>query len=67
MRDFIPMVRKAQSYNGGQYAVPYYGESSFLMYCRDLFEKAGLTMPERPSWRGLLRLLLIVHGTPRQG
>jgi sorbitol/mannitol transport system substrate-binding protein len=30
--------------------VPFYGESSFLMYRKDLFEQAGLTMPERPTW-----------------
>jgi len=32
------------------YAVPFYGESSLLMYRKDLFEQAGITMPERPTW-----------------
>jgi sorbitol/mannitol transport system substrate-binding protein len=32
------------------YAVPFYGESSFLAYRKDLFEKAGLTMPAKPTW-----------------
>ena len=27
------------------YSVPFYGESSFLMYRKDLFEQAGITMP----------------------
>jgi sorbitol/mannitol transport system substrate-binding protein len=32
------------------YAAPFYGESSMTMYRTDLFEKAGLSMPERPTW-----------------
>jgi sorbitol/mannitol transport system substrate-binding protein len=32
------------------YAVPFYAESSFTMYRKDLFEKAGLTMPEHPTY-----------------
>ena len=30
--------------------VPFYGESSMLMYRKDLFEQAGLTMPDNPTW-----------------
>lgn len=33
------------------YAEPFYGESSFLMYRTDLFEEAGLTMPDQPTWQ----------------
>lgn len=36
--------------DGGVYAQPFYGESSFLMYRTDVFEQHGLTMPERPTW-----------------
>lgn len=31
-------------------AIPLYGESTMLMYRADLFEAAGLTMPEEPTW-----------------
>jgi len=48
--DFIPSIRDSLSYQGSMYAVPFYGESSFLAYRKDLFEKAGLTMPEHPTW-----------------
>ena len=48
--DFIPSIRKALSYNGDMYSVPFYGESSFLMYRKDLFAKAGLKMPAHPTW-----------------
>ena len=36
--------------SGKLYAAPFYGESSMMMYRTDLFQKAGLTMPEEPTW-----------------
>jgi ABC-type sugar transport system, periplasmic component len=39
--DLLTPVREALSYQDGLYAVPFYGESSFLMYRKDLFQKAG--------------------------
>jgi sorbitol/mannitol transport system substrate-binding protein len=48
--DFLPQVRNALSYQGNMYAVPFYGESSFLAYRKDLFQQAGLTMPAKPTW-----------------
>ena len=48
--DLLPKIREAVSYEGTLYAAPFYGESSMLMYRTDLFEQAGLTMPEQPSW-----------------
>jgi sorbitol/mannitol transport system substrate-binding protein len=48
--DIIPTIRSAVSVKGQLYALPFYGESSFTMYRKDLFEKAGLTMPPAPTW-----------------
>jgi sorbitol/mannitol transport system substrate-binding protein len=48
--DFIPSIRKALSWHGHMYSVPFYGESSFLVYRKDLFKQAGLTMPAHPTW-----------------
>ncbi|WP_158880454.1 ABC transporter substrate-binding protein [Amycolatopsis anabasis] len=48
--DFIPSIRDSLSYQGSMYAVPFYGESSFLAYRKDLFDRAGLTMPPNPTW-----------------
>jgi sorbitol/mannitol transport system substrate-binding protein len=48
--DLMPAVRKGLSANGKLYAAPFYGESSFLMYRKDLFQQAGLTMPAHPTW-----------------
>ncbi|WP_369171241.1 sugar ABC transporter substrate-binding protein [Streptomyces sp. R28] len=66
VQDFVPVVRTALSYRGGLYAVPYYGESSFLMYRKDLFAKAGLTMPERPTWQQVAELAAELDD-PRHG
>jgi len=54
-QDFIPSLRKSLSYKGDMYSVPFYGESSFLAYRKDLFAKAGLKMPAHPTWQQVQR------------
>ncbi|MDJ0113176.1 extracellular solute-binding protein, partial [Rhodococcus erythropolis] len=49
--DFIPSIKTSLSYEDSMYAVPFYGESSFLMYRKDLFDQAGITVPEDPTWQ----------------
>jgi sorbitol/mannitol transport system substrate-binding protein len=49
--DFIPSLRESLSYDGKMYSVPFYGESSFLMYRKDLLEQAGIEMPRNPTWQ----------------
>ncbi|WP_413247582.1 ABC transporter substrate-binding protein [Pseudomonas sp. L5B5] len=48
--DVFPAVRQGLSANGSLYALPFYAESSLTYYRTDLFAKAGLSMPERPTW-----------------
>jgi len=48
--DLLPAIRNGLSVDGKLYASPFYGESSMVMYRKDLFEKAGLTMPDAPTW-----------------
>jgi sorbitol/mannitol transport system substrate-binding protein len=48
--DLLPAIRNSLSYDGKLYASPFYGESAMTMYRTDLFKKAGLTMPESPTW-----------------
>jgi sorbitol/mannitol transport system substrate-binding protein len=48
--DIIPAVKNALSADGKLYAAPFYGESSFLMYRKDVLKKAGVTMPAHPTW-----------------
>ncbi len=48
--DLLPKIRDAVSVDGKLYAAPFYGESSMVMYRTDLFQKAGLSMPDKPTW-----------------
>ena len=48
--DLIPSIREALSVDGTLYALPFYGESAFVMYRTDLAEKAGIEIPEEPTW-----------------
>jgi len=48
--DILPAMRAGLSHNGSLFAAPFYGESSMIMYRTDLMEKAGLSMPDAPTW-----------------
>lgn len=48
--DLIPAIRSALSNDDKLYAAPFYAESVLTLYRKDLFEMAGLTMPEKPTW-----------------
>jgi polyol transport system substrate-binding protein len=48
--DIIPAVRTALTADGKLYAAPFYGESSFLMYRKDVLKDEGVTMPAKPTW-----------------
>src|SRR3982750_340120 len=48
--DILPAIRGGLSVDGKLYAAPFYGESSMVMYRKDLAEKAGLTFPDAPTW-----------------
>jgi sorbitol/mannitol transport system substrate-binding protein len=50
VNDLLPKIRDAVSVDGKLYAAPFYGESSMVMYRTDLFDKAGLKMPDSPTW-----------------
>jgi sorbitol/mannitol transport system substrate-binding protein len=48
--DLLPAIRGGLSMDGKLFAAPFYGESSMVMYRTDLMEKAGLKMPDAPTW-----------------
>ncbi len=50
VEDLLPAVRGGLSVDGKLYAAPFYGESSMLMYRKDLTDKAGIKFGERPTW-----------------
>ena len=47
--DLLPAMRQGLSVDGKLYAAPFYGESSMLMYRKDLADKAGVKLTERPD------------------
>ncbi len=48
--DLLPAIASGLTVDGELYAAPFYGESSMVMYRTDLMEKAGLEMPDAPTW-----------------
>ena len=57
--DILPAMRAGLSHNGTLYAAPFYGESSMVMYRKDLADAAGVKsatmtagpMLRAPQWR----------------
>ena len=50
VNDLLKPVREGLTYNGKLYALPFYAESAMTYYRTDLFKKAGITMPEAPTY-----------------
>jgi sorbitol/mannitol transport system substrate-binding protein len=48
--DLLPAMRGGLSHDGKLYAAPFYGESSMIMYRKDLLDAAGMSMPDNPTW-----------------
>lgn len=48
--DLLEPIKAGLTVDGKLYAVPFYTESSFTLYRTDLFEEAGLTMPDEPTY-----------------
>ncbi|MEP3037053.1 MAG: sugar ABC transporter substrate-binding protein, partial [Pseudoruegeria sp.] len=48
--DLLPAIRGGLTVDGELYAAPFYGESSMVMYRKDLMAAAGMEMPEAPTW-----------------
>ncbi len=48
--DILPAMRGGLSYDGKLYAAPFYGESSMIMYRKDLVEAAGMKIEDNPTW-----------------
>jgi len=59
--DVLRPIRDGLSYQGRLYALPFYGESSFTFYRTDLFEAAGLKMPDQPAWDDIARFAKALH------
>ena len=54
--DILKPIQSSLSSGGKVYAEPFYGESSFLMYRKDVFAAKHLTMPKHPTWQQIADL-----------
>ncbi|ACO78914.1 periplasmic mannitol-binding protein of mannitol ABC transporter [Azotobacter vinelandii CA] len=64
--DILPAVRDGLSVDGKLYALPFYAESSMTYYRTDLFEQAGLSMPEQPTWEQIRDFAKVLHKPERE-
>jgi len=51
--DMLPAMRNGLSHEGTLYAAPFYGESSMVMYRKDLTDAAGVTVRDNDSWANI--------------
>src|SRR5574343_668952 len=64
--DLLPAIRSGLSVDGKLFAAPFYGESSMLMYRKDLADKAGVQVPDRPTWAQVKDFAAKIHD-PKSG
>jgi sorbitol/mannitol transport system substrate-binding protein len=60
--DILPPMTKSLSSDGKIYGEPFYGESSFLMYRKDVLDAAGIQMPAKPTWQEVAQIAAQVDG-----
>ncbi|CAH1041642.1 ABC transporter substrate-binding protein [Halomonas sp. TD01] len=61
--DLLASVRDGLSLDGTLHALPFYAESSMMYYRKDLFEQAGIEMPEQPTWEQVRGWAEQLHGS----
>src|ERR671921_570350 len=57
-----PLTASLSGDDGRLYGEPFYGESSFLMYRKDVLDEAGIQMPANPTWQGVADIAARVDG-----
>jgi len=61
VEDVLKPVRDGLSHDGKLYALPFYAESSMTFYRKDLFDKAGLKMPDQPTYDQIKEFAAKLH------
>nr|WP_321459813.1 sugar ABC transporter substrate-binding protein [uncultured Cohaesibacter sp.] len=64
--DMLPAIRNGLSYNGQLFAAPFYGESSMVMYRKDLTDAAGVKIADNDSWDNIKAAAKAIHD-PEKG
>jgi len=57
-----PLTASLSGDDGKLYGEPFYGESSFLMYRKDVLDAAGIQMPANPTWPQVADIAAKVDG-----
>ena len=61
VEDILPAMRAGLSHDGTLYAAPFYGESSMVMYRKDLMDAAGVSIKDNDSWDNVKAAAAAVH------
>ncbi|MFT5066816.1 MAG: sorbitol/mannitol transport system substrate-binding protein [Yoonia sp.] len=61
VEDILPAMRNGLSAEGVLYAAPFYGESSMVMYRKDLTDAAGVTIADNDSWENITAAAAAMH------
>ena len=61
LEDLLKPIREAASDGGKLYALPFYAESSLTYFRKDLFARAGLTMPSKPTYADIARFARVLN------
>ena len=65
--DIFSSIQSALSSPDGElHALPFYAEGSVVFYRKDLFQEAGLTMPNEPTWQQIYDFATALH-KPSEG
>ena len=64
--DLLKPVREGLTYKGSLYALPFYGESAMTYYRTDLFQKAGIKMPDHPTYDQIRQFADKITDKPNQ-
>jgi sorbitol/mannitol transport system substrate-binding protein len=60
--DVLKPMTSSLTVNGQIYGEPFYGESSFLMYRKDVFAAKGISMPAHPTWQQIADIAAKLDG-----
>ena len=61
VEDVLPAMRGGLSHDGKLFAAPFYGESSMIMYRKDLVDAAGMKIEDNPSWDHIRDVAAAMH------
>lgn len=59
--DLLKPIMSTLSYQGHTYALPFYGESSMMMYNKQVFAQHHMSMPLHPTWDQIAHLAQVLN------